>query len=334
MKALQIKELKKSFRSNFLIRKYDILKGINLEVEKGAIYGFLGPNGAGKTTTIKCVMGLLKPDEGEIMVDGTPAISEGEILAEGIPAASKAARRRIGFLPENPYFYDYLSAVELLNFSASLFNLPAAETKERVAALIQQVGLGGHEDVKLRKFSKGMIQRLGLAQAMINNPDLLILDEPFSGLDPIGRKDLRTLILSLREQGKTVFFSSHILQDMEMMVDRVGIILDGVISRQGKLSELIGRSTQYYEIACDRISAKELARIQTNFACRDGRFVLTLPGEADINVMVESIIHNGGRIVAVTPVKMTLEDIFLNEMAGGAFQAPTSRSEGTGGNNR
>ncbi len=301
MKALEIKGLKKTFRSNFLIKKYHILKGIDLEVEKGEIFGFLGPNGAGKTTTIKCVMGLLASDAGEILVDG-------------VPAAAKGARRRIGFLPENPYFYDYLTARELLFFSASLFNLPAAEVRDRIAALIHRVGLSGHEDLKLRKFSKGMIQRLGLAQALVNDPDLLILDEPFSGLDPVGRKDIRLLILSLREQGKTIFFSSHILQDMELMVDRVGIILDGTIRRQGRLSDMIARSTQYCEIVCDQISERELAQIQANFVCRDGNFILTLPGEADVNLVVESIIHNGGRIVAVNPVKMTLEDIFFSEM--------------------
>ena len=301
MKALEIKDLKKTFRSNFLIKKYHILKGINLSVEKGEIYGFMGPNGAGKTTTIKCVMGLLAPDQGEILI-------------EGQPADSVEARRRIGFLPENPYFYDYLSARELLFFSASLFNLSASAVRDRVAALIHQVGLSGHEGLKLRKFSKGMIQRLGLAQALIHDPDLLILDEPFSGLDPIGRKDLRTLILALREQGKTIFFSSHILQDVEMMVDRVGIILNGSISREGKLSELISRSIQYYEIVCADIAEKELVKIQANFARRDGQFSLPLASDADINLVVESIIHNGGRIVAVNPVKMTLEDIFFNEM--------------------
>jgi ABC-2 type transport system ATP-binding protein len=317
MKALEIKGLKKSFRSNFLIKKFHILKGIDLEVEKGEIYGFLGPNGAGKTTTIKCIMGLLSPDAGEVLIDGEPA-------------ATVKARQRIGFLPENPYFYDYLTAREFLLFSASLFNIPEKEARDKVAALIHRVGLSGHEDLKLRKFSKGMIQRLGLAQALVNDPDLLILDEPFSGLDPVGRKDLRTLILSLREQGKTVFFSSHILQDMELMVDRVGIILDGAIRRQGRLSEMIAHSTQYHEVVCDRISEKALARIQANFALRDGQFILTLASDADVNLVVESIIHNSGRILAVHPVKMTLEDIFFSEMTGGSYGVPTSRSNGTG----
>ena len=301
MKALEIKGLEKTFRSNFLLKKYRILKGIDLDVEQGEIYGFLGPNGAGKTTTIKCVLGLLSPDRGEIRI-------------QGLPASSTEARLRTGFLPENPYFYDYLTAREYLLLSASLFRLPEAAARERVPVLLHRVGLSGREDLKLRKFSKGMIQRLGLAQAMINDPDLLILDEPFSGLDPIGRKDLRTLILSLREQGKTVFFSSHILQDMEMMVDRVGIILHGTIRRQGKLSELIAHSTQYYEVVCAQIAEKEIARIRSDYAVRDGHFVITLASEDEVNLVVESIIHSSGRIVAVTPVKMTLEDIFFNEM--------------------
>jgi ABC-2 type transport system ATP-binding protein len=321
MKALEIKGLKKSFRSNFLIRRYDILKGIDLDVEPGEIYGFLGPNGAGKTTTIKCVLGLLRADAGQVLVAGQPA-------------ASVEARRRIGFLPENPYFYDYLSACEYLRFAASLFAIPAAAAEERIAALLHRVGLSGREDLKLRKYSKGMIQRLGLAQALINDPELLILDEPFSGLDPIGRKDLRTLILSLREQGKTIFFSSHILQDMELMVDRVGIILGGTIRRQGRLAEMVARSTQYTEVVCERIAPRELAQIQGGFADRGGQYVLTLPSEGDVNQVVESIIHNGGRIVAVTPVKMTLEDLFFSEMAGGGGAAPPSRSARTAGGAR
>jgi ABC-2 type transport system ATP-binding protein len=301
MKTLAITDLKKSFHSNFYFKKFRILKGINLSVEKGEIYGFLGPNGAGKTTTIKCILGLIFPDQGEILINDQPA-------------NSMAVHRQIGFLPENPYFYDYLSARELLNFSASLFALPAAEIKERVNSLIQKVGLSGHEDLKLRKFSKGMIQRLGMAQALIQDPDILILDEPFSGLDPIGRKELRNLILSLKEQGKTIFFSSHILQDMEMMVDRVGIIINGLISREGKLSELISRSTQYHEIICTAIDEKIISQIYPSFSIKDNHFIISLDNEAEINLVVESIIHNNGKIIAVNPVKMTLEDIFLNEM--------------------
>jgi ABC-2 type transport system ATP-binding protein len=301
MKTLEITNLKKSFRSNFLIKKYHILKGIDISVEQGEIYGFLGPNGAGKTTTIKCIMGLLFPDAGEIMINGQPG-------------NTTDARRHIGFLPENPYFYDYLTAGELLNFSASLFAMPTVIARDRIKLLIEQVGLAGHERLKLRKFSKGMIQRLGMAQALIQDPAFLILDEPFSGLDPIGRKEFRDLILTLKGQGKTIFFSSHILQDMEMMVDHVGIIINGRISRQGKLSELVSGSTSSHEIVCANISEKQLADIHAKFVSRDNQFIITLENESEINLVVESIIHNNGLVIAVNPVKKTLEDIFLKEM--------------------
>jgi len=301
MKTLEITDLNKSFRSNFLIKKYHILKGIHISVEPGEIYGFLGPNGAGKTTTIKCIMGLLFPDSGQILINGQPA-------------DTVDARRHIGFLPENPYFYDYLNALELLDFSASLFAIPPAIARERIQMLIQRVGLAGHERLKLRKFSKGMIQRLGMAQALIQDPVFLILDEPFSGLDPIGRKEFRDLILELKGQGKTIFFSSHILQDVEMMVDKVGIIINGRITRQGQLSELIAGSTHGHEIVCSRISEKQLAQIHANYVSRDNQFIITLGSDDDINLVVESIIHNNGLVVAVHPVKKTLEDIFLNEL--------------------
>jgi ABC-2 type transport system ATP-binding protein len=300
MKTLEITDLKKTFRSNFLIKKYPVLKGINISVEPGEIYGFLGPNGAGKTTTIKCIMGLLFPDSGRIEING-------------LPADSIDARRHIGFLPENPYFYEYLNALELLNFSASLFALPPAIARERIQLLLQRVGLAGHERLKLRKFSKGMIQRLGMAQALIQDPVFLILDEPFSGLDPIGRKEFRDLILELKGQGKTIFFSSHILQDVEMMVDKVGIIINGRITRQGRLSELVTGSTHGHEVVCTRISAKQLAQIHPDFTMRDDQFIISLGADADINLVVESIIHNNGLVVAVNPVKKTLEDIFINE---------------------
>ena len=189
MKALEIKDLHKSFFSNFFLKKFHILKAINLKVEKGEIYGFLGPNGAGKTTTIKCILGLIFPDCGEILVNNMPALSP-------------LLRNKLGFLPENPYFYDYLSARELLSFSARLFSIPNNTALKTIDELIKLVGLAGKEHLKLKKFSKGMLQRIGLAQAMVKSPDILILDEPFSGLDPIGRKELRDIILSIRSEDR------------------------------------------------------------------------------------------------------------------------------------
>ncbi len=301
MKTLEIKNLRKSFLSNFFIRRYKILKNINISAERGEIYGFLGPNGAGKTTTIKCVLGLITPDEGECLVYGKPSHS-----LEG--------RRKVGFLPEQPYFYDYLTAKELLLFTGRLFSIPRKRIQARSRELIELVGLKGKEDLKLRKYSKGMIQRIGLAQALIHDPEFLILDEPFSGLDPIGRKELRDIILSLKQAGKTVFFSSHILQDMEMMVDKVGIILEGEIVKEGKLSELISHSVRYYEIVFTGIDEKRLGRHRMAFMSRDGNYIIQSADFDTVNRNIDFIIKNNGKIISVTPVKMTLEDIFLKEV--------------------
>ncbi len=301
MKALNIKNLKKSFHSNFFIKKYCILKDINISVEKGEIYGFLGPNGAGKTTTIKCILRIIFPDSGEI-----------EIFEQ--PYDTLQGRKRVGFLPEHPYFYDYLSGNELLSFTGMLFSLPAREVKQRADELIRLVGLAGKGDLKLRKYSKGMIQRIGLAQSLINDPDLVILDEPFSGLDPIGRKELRDIILSLKEAGKTIFFSSHILQDMEMIVDKVGIILDGKITREGKLSELISRSVKYHETVFTGIDEAVLQENQIGYHFQDKNYIIKSETGEETNRIIELISRNKGKILSVTPVKMTLEDIFLREL--------------------
>lgn len=301
MNALEIKNLKKSFRSNFAIKVYHILKGINITIEKGEIYGFLGPNGAGKTTTMKCILGIIFPDSGEISILGQPA-------------QRVESRRNLGFLPEHPYFYDYLTAEELLVFTGMLFSLPKKKILKRSEELIELVGLKDKRDLKLKKYSKGMIQRVGLAQALVHDPDLIILDEPFSGLDPIGRKELRDIILSLKNAGKTVFFSSHILQDMEMMVDRVGIILDGEIKKQGKLSDLISHSVRYYEIMFTGIDEKNLQDQQVEYIMQDANYIIKLETNEEVNQSIEWITKDKGKILSVAPVKMTLEDIFLKEI--------------------
>ncbi len=301
MKALEIKNLKKSFRSNFLTKEFHILKNINLCVEKGEIYGFLGPNGAGKTTTIKCVMGIIFPDEGEITLLGQPA-------------TAIESRRKVGFLPEHPYFYDYLTPVELLTFTGILFGIPRRQLAEKTRELIELVGLKGKEKIKLKKFSKGMIQRIGLAQALIHDPEALILDEPFSGLDPIGRKELRDIILSLKDDGKTIFFSSHILQDMEMIVDKVGIILEGEIKKEGKLSDLISLSVRNYEIVFTGMDEQALNKNNLAFTRQDKNYILKAEKNEETNRVIKIISRGKGRIISVTPIKMTLEDIFLKEI--------------------
>jgi len=301
MKAIEIIGLKKTFTSNFLLKKYNVLKDINISVEKGEIYGFLGPNGAGKTTTIKCMLGLISFDSGESFIYGKNSRSLEE-------------RKKIGFLPEHPYFYDYLTAKELLCFSGMLFSIPVKKVKNKAKDLLELVGLEGKEDLKLKKFSKGMIQRLGFAQALINDPEIVILDEPFSGVDPIGRKELRDLVISLKKSGKTVFFSSHILQDMEMIVDTVGIILEGKIIKQGKLSDLISHSVQYYEVVFKDIDESLLRSNNIGFELKDNNYITKLKDFEKLNHIIEFVIMNHGKIVSVIPIKMSLEDIFLREI--------------------
>jgi len=301
MKALEVKNLHKSFRSNFMIKTYHILKGIDISVERGEIFGFLGPNGAGKTTTMKCILGIIFPDSGEISILGEPA-------------QKTLSRRYIGFLPEHPYFYDYLTAEEFLSFTGKLFSLPRKANQDRTKELLELVGLWNKKHIKLKKYSKGMIQRVGLAQALMHNPNLIILDEPFSGLDPIGRKELRDIILSLRNAGKTIFFSSHILQDMEMMVDRVGIILNGEIKKQGRLSELISHSVNYYEIVFTGIDKDTLSDCPMDYSLQDKNYITKLNSLEEANRVLDWLVARKTVILSVTPVKMTLEDIFLKEM--------------------
>src|SRR5512145_1429948 len=224
--AISIDSLSKDYRVGFWRpRPYRALQDLTLEIEPGEVFGFLGPNGAGKTTTLKLLMQLIFPSSGRA-----------EIL--GRPVGHVPTRQRIGYLPENPYFYDYLTAEELLEYFGQLFGYDAAERKRRVAALLDQVGIGSERRLQLRKFSKGMVQRVGIAQALINDPEVVFLDEPMSGLDPLGRRDVRALILKLRDRGCTVFFSSHVLSDAEALCSRVGILAGGRLIASGRIADL------------------------------------------------------------------------------------------------
>jgi ABC-2 type transport system ATP-binding protein len=243
-------DLQKTFRQGLAQREVQAVKGIDLEVYGGEIFGFLGPNGAGKTTSMKIAMGLISATAGHV-----------ELFGQGVGALS--VRARIGYLPEHPSFYTYLTASEIMDFYGSLFGLKRQERRQRIDELLELVGLAEVKDRRLRGFSKGMLQRVGIAQALINDPDLVVLDEPLSGLDPIGRREVRSIIVSLREQGKTVFFSSHILHDIETICDRVGIISGGRLVRLGPLDTLLAGSGEQVAVAATGVEVSMLERLES-----------------------------------------------------------------------
>jgi ABC-2 type transport system ATP-binding protein len=311
--AIDVRDLRKTYRTPLRRKKVEALRGVTFSVTRGQIFGFVGPNGAGKTTTIRALMGLLRPTGGAATILGHP-----------IP--SRAARARLGFLPESPYFYDYLTVGELLDLAGRLFGLPHGVRRKRADELIDRVGLGRARGQALKKYSKGMLQRAGLAQALMNDPELVVLDEPMSGLDPIGRKEVRDLIIELREQGKTVFFSSHILTDIEAIADHVAIIARGQLQAQGTPAELIQRTVLGIDVTV-RIAADAELDALVEGASRVRRAAdelsLTLPADADVDAWLSAARDKGAKVVAVTPRHETLEDLFLRQIAG-ADASPTA----------
>lgn len=296
---LKIENLHKSFKTGFIPQKKQILKGISFSVGEGEIFGYLGPNGAGKTTTLKCVLGLIFPDQGKIEIFGHPHLSS-------------KARERVGFLPENPYFYDYLTATEFLDFYGQLFGLSRNIRKERINNLLSVVGLERVRHLQLRKFSRGMLQRIGLAQALVSAPSLILLDEPLGGLDPVGRKEIRDIIIRLKEEGKTVFLSSHILQDIEMICDRVAIIVNGQILSQGALADLISEKILFTEFTISGIEEEELAKVGECLSVQSGRTLLKVFDETKINEIMEIVDKRKGKIHSLIPRTQTLEDLFVD----------------------
>ncbi len=234
--SIKLENIYRSFKNHFWEHKKEVLKNISLEIHTGEVFGFLGPNGAGKTTTIKIITGLIKPDSGNVSIFGNPV-------------DSLEAKRSIGFLPESPYFYEHLTGYEFLKVHALLGNY--TDYKERVSELLNKVGLKHAVNLSLQKYSRGMLQRIGIAQSLITEPDLLVLDEPLTGLDPIGRKEIKDLILEQKNQGKTIFFSSHILPDAEEVCDRIGIIIDGEIVQVDALDKLLKKGIKTDEISLE-----------------------------------------------------------------------------------
>ena len=286
-------------------RPYRALDHLTLAVEPGEVFGFLGPNGAGKSTAIKLLMQLIFPTSGSARILGRPA---GDV----------AVRRRIGFLPENPSFYDYLSAEELLTYFASLFDIPASARGARVARALDEVGIGAERRMRLRSYSKGMVQRVGIAQAILNDPEVVFFDEPMSGLDPLGRREVRQLMLRLRDRGCTVFFSSHILSDAEALCNQVAIIAQGKLAAGGRLSDILGADVLGWELVVDRVSPDALAVIRARARAvtelHDGRYAIDLPPEAP-EAALQQLSTAGARVVSLNPLRASLEDFFVKHVA-------------------
>jgi len=305
--VIEIIDLTKDYEVGFLKkRKVRALDQLNLEVRRGEIFGFLGPNGAGKTTTLKLLMRLIYPTQGSA-----------RILDHPIDDVS--TRARVGYLPENPYFYDYLSGRELLEYTGALFGIPTEKARARGKELLQLVGLDlDRANRQLRKYSKGMLQRIGIAQALVNDPEIVFMDEPMSGLDPIGRREVRDLLLSLRTQGKTVFFSSHILSDVEALCDRAAILSRGKLVRCGTVNELTGIEDSAVEVvalgidssALDRFS-ETLSTLQSVNATPNGVH-LVLGDEGEIEEALALIRQLGGKLLSVNPRRVSLEDVFAD----------------------
>jgi ABC-2 type transport system ATP-binding protein len=305
--AIRIENLTKDYEIGFWRKRpYRALDRLSLEIQPGEVFGFLGPNGAGKTTTLKLLMQLIFPTAGYA-----------EIL--GKPVGDVATRQHIGYLPENPYFYDYLTAEELLMYFAQLFGYPAADRARRTAALLDRVGIGGERRLQLRKFSKGMIQRVGIAQALLNDPDVIFLDEPMSGLDPLGRRDVRSLILELRDQGRTVFFSSHILTDAETLCSRVAIVASGRLAASGLLSDILAFEVRGWELVVAGVRPDVLARmshvITRSTEISVGRYALELSLEQSPERVLGDLVASGASLVSLNPLRHTLEDFFVRHVA-------------------
>ena len=308
--AIETEDLTKDFLVGFWRpRPYRALDRLTLQVEQGEIFGFLGPNGAGKSTTIKLLMQLLYPTSGLARILGKPA---GDV----------SIRRRMGFLAENPTFYDHLTAEELLSYFARLFGYRGADAASRVSRVLDDVGLGAERRMRLRRFSKGMIQRVGLAQALINDPDVVFLDEPMSGLDPLGRKHVREIILRLRARGCTVFISSHILTDAEVLCSQVAILAQGRLVTAGRLSEILAFELKGWELVVSHVSddlRDDLHRRATHVTeLAHGRYSLTLPVDPPPERVMHDLAQRGVRVVSLNPLRETLEDLFVQSIADAA----------------
>src|SRR6202522_2608391 len=310
--AIQIDGLTKDYVAGFWRKTMRrSLDHLTLEVNEGEAFGFLGPNGAGKTTTLKLLMGLIFPTSGSAQVRGRPIADVG-------------MHREIGYMPEQPYFYDYLTARELLDYFARFFGYSGAEREERIKKFLERVGLAGSADVQLRKFSKGMLQRVGIAQAILHDPQVVFLDEPMSGLDPVGRREVRDVILDLKKQGRTIFFSTHILSDAEMLCDRVAVLLEGKLRGVGSPGEIVSMEVQgmeiLFEVGKERTLPANIAARAKNIG---NRYRIEV-AEQELYAVLEQLRGCEGRILSVAPLRPSLEDYFFNLVGRQKSQVPAA----------
>ena len=306
MHAIEINGLTKEYRVGFLrTRTKRALNSLNLQVEQGEVFGLLGPNGAGKTTSLKILFRLVFPTSGTARILGREL-------------TDTAMHQRVGYLPENPYFYEHLSPEELLHYSGRLFGLGRDELRRRINQLLDQVGLAASRHIPLRRFSKGMVQRTGIAQALINNPDVIFLDEPMSGLDPVGRREVRDLVLQLREEGKTVFFSTHILSDAEALCDRVAILNGGQLQGCGELRQILSLGASLTELTLDNPPSgvlEDLKPLVVSMVRTGDRVRLEIQEEASIEKILAICLRSKVKVISLNPVKMSLEDYFLSKVS-------------------
>jgi ABC-2 type transport system ATP-binding protein len=300
---ISVEGLRKEFVQGFFMRRVVAVKSVSFEVQRGDIFGFLGPNGAGKTTTIKVLTGLIRPSGGRAALFG-----------EALP--STRARARIGFLPENPYVYPYLTPLEFVELCGRLSGLSRAAARDRSRKVLEQVGILYAADRQVGRLSKGMLQRTGLAAALVADPELLILDEPMSGLDPVGRKEVRDLIVEERKRGRTIFFSTHILSDVEMLCDRVTILRKGEVVVSGRLVDLLKRDVRRTDVALSGAGSELLERFSAaghGVRTLGERVVVEIEGESKVAEVLRAALDAGARVSEVIPRHETLEDLFVRE---------------------
>jgi ABC-2 type transport system ATP-binding protein len=300
---IEVNDLYKTYRIGFFRKRVDAVRGISFQVNRGEIFGFIGPNGAGKTSTIKSILQLIFPTSGSIRLFG-------------VPAGDSRARLRLGYLPENPYIYQYLKPLEFLELCGRLTEMKGSQRRKRSQELVEQLGLAHAVDRPIGKFSKGMLQRIGIAQALLHEPELLILDEPFSGLDPIGRKDIRDVLLEHRNRGKTLFFTSHTLSDVELLCDRVAIIKQGQLSAYGRLNELLEPKERRVEVELSDVNdalREQLEKMGFSVQSKERELTLVLHGDERLPSVIETAMKNGARVIGIRPHRDTLEDLFLRQ---------------------